>query len=1696
MAGLPIKFLDIFGDYYHLVPPSGGGGGGGQLMAISSLLDFNKNFKVPTGREDAVKDVFTKDFGVPYIYGPSLAMQEKRCKPANYADVADLLKNRVSTLDDQIKQTKSLGNTGSIYMRRLEKIKKSIEDYVAEMDANKGGLPICDDYKVAPLADGSEEMLNYLTRALYYGLKPAAATDEIRRCVNLFKDPKSIDAELTALLEIVKQKKKDELLSFLKQISVSVAALSDKIKADRAAAGGSTPRSPGSSSATAVTPFDEKAFRDALIDFFNKMSKSDLGTKSFTGAGDLFAEYKAAISGLKIDTIDHTGMDIAGLTNTINGMLGDAKIATPTDASKVKLLEDILGVINGTASSATITGAADKLAAFDALKGLNILAFVDAYINYIVSYATSISEDNISDNIKAFEKLFSILYELKLINDNTPISPEQRRKLQDNIKNISSNSTFEEGGRIYTIDRYIYYESEFLKYGFIQSYEELTAPAPGVATPIKYGPSKKLYDSIDNIKASTTGAPSPTIYNELQEIKDLTIGSKITFTGKSYTLRDIIATPVELILICKDDSGNYITITGKDIESGKVSPSITPGKPEDGREAGIGGTLTETSRGIGATTTAAAAADPTEVARLTTRISELEGKLATANAVLDPIIANRDISKTKVIDLEGQLARVKEALEAARGGVGAPTAADMALAEAQIADLSKQLDEARRAGAATVGPTDPGAGARVADLEAQLADAREQLAAVTASLATRPTSGAMMGLKQEVANQRVELARIIAERDAQTTALTDAQTRTHDIEVRLEAATVERDRLVTQLAVESGSIATLELERSALHETIMDQGGQLRAADEQVARLEAQIAALTRERDSLHTNVGNISTEAEALQTRIDTLTAELATAAASQEALQTNYKGVVATLDTLDAELATALESLERAETERDEARTESTTSTGHRGIEIAGLRRQVAEKVVEITTLQGDLRTSQAETARLSGELTALQGQVAERDTRITALEAGQLRLAMNLETTEAEKEALRVQEADLRSQNEAINMELTNLRTQMDAASTLSANEKAALESQIAKKTAQAESNEAEITLMAAQTNAILKRRKELESQLGAKTTEHSTAVQQLTEMRTQLQTVQQQKAENDSRIAEFTRQVGGLRSELAAAAAVTEATKQLESNLRQRNEALAQRIDKMNGERAELMRKGGDLERMIQGLQAEVDNRALQLDNLEGIIESKRATIEQLEEEEGELETKKTSLEKVVGDLQSAILRIADLEAQITGFEMESIILEDNLQKVKEALAAKDDELEAQLAAFAETRRALEAQIESGVSNREMLEELRGIRESLKGQVEDDVPEEKKTAQLLAEVNEQRQRVEEALRAEIAELKARAEELAAESQSQKAEIVALNKRIEDLQRQKSIQNFGMLTSFMVSNPAFRGAALLSMATVPEGKRSVLNTNAGNIQRMIPGLEGSPSEAVYRAYLDAMTDLEKVLLPANGANGSAVVGADNDIVTLANLVKLLSSPQVSGLYTLQDLRVSPGLLAALTSEGTLDDISVDEPSLSFIPPALRKTIEDRKFKIMGAKVGMDFEWKSGLVAAFFSKQENKTTDLIAMFPKVNAGAAVKSVVIDDTAAKPEYLNKVSLSLFEVRGNEVVAARYAESAARIREDKATHVTLADVRGIQVKEPPIFGEIQLIPRSAVTRLYLRSLKAALQTKWVATAEVTATTDE
>jgi len=84
---------------------------------------------------------------------------------------------------------------------------------------------------------------------------------------------------------------------------------------------------------------------------------------------------------------------------------------------------------------------------------------------------------------------------------------------------------------------------------------------------------------------------------------------------------------------------------------------------------------------------------------------------------------------------------------------------------------------------------------------------------------------------------------------------------------------------------------------------------------------------------------------------------------------------------------------------------------------------------------------------------------------------------------------------------------------------------------------------------------------------------------------------------------------------------------------------------------------------------------------------------------------------------------------------------------------------------------------------------------------------------------------------------------------------------------------------------------------------------------------------------------------------------------------------------------------------------------------------------------------------------------------------------------------LSKVSLSLFEVRGNEVVAARYVEKGVNVRENSATYLTLDNLHDIKVaptgrEKRRLFEGSQLIPRSAVTRLYLRSLKAYFKSKW------------
>ena len=287
-------------------------------------------------------------------------------------------------------------------------------------------------------------------------------------------------------------------------------------------------------------------------------------------------------------------------------------------------------------------------------------------------------------------------------------------------------------------------------------------------------------------------------------------------------------------------------------------------------------------------------------------------------------------------------------------------------------------------------------------------------------------------------------------------------------------------------------------------------------------------------------------------------------------------------------------------------------------------------------------------------------------------------------------------------------------------------------------------------------------------------------------------------------------------------------------------------------------------------------------------------------------------------------------------------------------------------------------------------------------------------------------------------------------------------------------------------MASNQAFRNATLLTMATPQGEKKSVLNTNAGNIQRILPGLDGAPEDAIYQAYINSMTELETTLLPPSKKKGAAVVDP-NGVIFLANIVKILSSPQVSGLYALLDFQAEmEPLIPALQAEAAIDELNLSEPAIFIMPanPALKTTLTGVDFEVTGANIGQNFLWKDKIVKAFFDEKHNRDAVVMAMFPKVEINE--KDSYTGEIITTPDYLSKVALSLFEVRGNTVTAARYSSDKPRsVLDDVKTSTTLANItsKGAN-KGRLIFNGITMIPRSAVTRLYLRSLKAALQSKW------------
>ncbi len=790
---LEIKFLDIFGDTYHLP-------GGSILMTADRKLgipgydDFldKYGFKgkvastkpasgLPGGVATEEEAEFIKYFGVPYIYGPSLESQKAKCRLANYAKISAFLKHRLTTLDAQINNLSAASSGAqSIPQRRFERIRANLKIFIDDMESTKP-LPTCDDYKIDYFKDDTD-MLNYLTRALYYGLKPEAGTDEHVKCVNLFRDATGADVELQALLQVVKDKRTDGMLSFMEMVGSSLAGLVHKINEDRsfaqpvAAASASAGASAG---AAVIQGIDEKIVTDlqnSLADFFNGLDSAKKVGEPLRSAkpADLLTVFTSVVkaAGPLLTSRASAGPGPGGFPASLDALTGEiikqldtlgvkgaAKPGKFYNSDYKQVLQDILAMLEkGPLTAATIGAAADKLALVKAFENINPLVILKSYILIIdkiadVANHSTDGKYDLGDDTKELIKLYQILF---------AIFKQLKKDYGINKENLDKNITrkykkqVDWNGKELNVTGFTLYNSQENLYGSLN-----------IESVYSFEPLDSEFKWID--KDSTFKSITAQFHNNYDSIKEFiddiksqfNIGDIVKLVNGSteYIIREIYYAHAALIFLVKNIStNNYdILVAGNVLTDSKMEKGtknltswvelVRKGKPEDGEEV------------IGASAAGPGGADPAEITRLQGELKAAQEnitKLEDANRVL--IGAGGKISEELQKQLDESNKQLKEKTE------------NLKNASAEIADLKKQLEAAKAAGGDTA--------TIQAALDAALAKAKEDAEAAAAQIAE---------LSQQLRELQIggrfdELKKELEELRKKTPRTGDEQTRLEELE--------------------------------------------------------------------------------------------------------------------------------------------------------------------------------------------------------------------------------------------------------------------------------------------------------------------------------------------------------------------------------------------------------------------------------------------------------------------------------------------------------------------------------------------------------------------------------------------------------------------------------------------------------------------------------------------------------------------------------------------------------------------------------------------------------------------------------------------------------------------------------------------------------------------------------------------------
>ena len=415
----------------------------------------------------------------------------------------------------------------------------------------------------------------------------------------------------------------------------------------------------------------------------------------------------------------------------------------------------------------------------------------------------------------------------------------------------------------------------------------------------------------------------------------------------------------------------------------------------------------------------------------------------------------------------------------------------------------------------------------------------------------------------------------------------------------------------------------------------------------------------------------------------------------------------------------------------------------------------------------------------------------------------------------------------------------------------------------------------------------------------------------------------------------------------------------------------------------------------------------------------------------------------------------------------------------LQAQVDVLQSEKDKMEARFTAEYQT---LLSQFEDSVDKFEKISTSvesilasKGI--SVKNSTED-------ITELFDRYNEQLQTTVAAAQAEIERVQAENEGLQAELGKATAEIDELKSTITEIRQQKSVQTFGSLSG-MLSSPAFKAATLgifTQFAGDNKRKEGFGNATNANIRNTIPEEAPDGLVPIKKYYINLLAQLSEQLQ----ADQSPIqINNPEHINILANILKIVSSPQPAGIYSLNDDVFNSAVAQSLIKQlNAVNELSYNssEPVLFIPTPEAREILKQGKIKLPG-NIELNQQVKTQLIQNFFSV--NNTVSYI-MYPAIKIGDFSK-----EEKSLGLYIENIDINLFEIKNNTVRFGRYLVDKkpgvqANVVQPGKSLPTLGSFVYQDAQDKKFFapGVGNFVSRAEIIRIFIKSLLSALRTAW------------